>query len=137
MAPADCLFCKIANKEIPAKIVYEDENAAGILDVNPVSPGHSMILPKRHAGNILELPDEEIKGVFQAVKNLTAIIKNKLNPDGFTIGINHGRVSGQTVEHLHVHIIPRWENDGGGSIHSVVNNKPEKTLDEAWKEITN
>jgi len=133
---ADCLFCKIANKEIPAKIVYEDENATGVLDVNPRSLGHSMILPKRHAGNILELPDGEIKGVFQAVKNLTALLKKKLNPDGFTIGINHGSVSGQTVEHLHIHVIPRWEKDGGGSIHSVVDNKPEKTLDEVWNLLT-
>jgi len=132
---ADCLFCKIASKEIPAKIIYEDESAVGVLDVNPVSPGHSMILPKKHAGNILELPDGEIKGVFQAVKNLTALLKNKLNPDGFTIGINHGSVSGQTVEHLHIHVIPRWKNDGGGSIHSVVNNAPKESLDGIFKKL--
>lgn len=131
-----CLFCKIANKEISAKIIYEDENATAVLDVNPRSPGHSMVLPKNHAENILELPDDEVKGVFQAVKNVTALFKNKLNPDGFTIGINHGKASGQAVEHLHVHIIPRWKNDGGNSIHCVVENPPKESLDEIFKKIT-
>ncbi len=132
----DCLFCKISKKEINAKIIYENENAVAILDVNPRAPGHSMILPKNHTENILELPNGEIKGVFQAVKNVTALLKDKLRPDGFTIGINHGRASGQVVDHLHIHIIPRWGSDGGGSIHSVVDNKPEKSLEEIFNLLT-
>lgn len=131
-----CLFCKIANKEISAKIIYEDENATAVLDVNPRSPGHSMVLPKNHAENILELPDDEIKGIFQAVKNVTALLKNKLNPDGFTIGINHGKASGQAVDHLHIHVIPRWKNDGGSSIHGVVENPPKESPEEIFKKIT-
>jgi len=133
----DCLFCKIANKEIPGYVVYEDENATAVLDVNPRAQGHTMVLPKAHAGNILELPDGQIEGVFKAVKKATDLLNKKLKPDGFTIGINHGRVSGQTVEHLHIHIIPRWADDGGGSIHSVVDNKPEESLEEIKNKILN
>jgi len=131
----DCIFCKIANKEIAAKIIYENEKAVAVLDADPRAPGHSMILPKSHAENILDLPDEEIKEVFQAVKETTSLLKTKLNPDGFTIGINHGKVSGQTIEHLHIHVIPRWSDDGGGSIHSVVKNSPKKPLEEIFKQI--
>jgi len=131
----DCLFCKIANKEIPAQIIYESVDATAVLDVNPRAPGHTMVLPKVHAANILELPDEKIKGVFKAVKETTDLLNKKLKPDGFTIGINHGRVSGQIVEHLHIHVIPRWAGDGGGSIHSVVDNQLKESLEEIVKLI--
>ena len=131
----DCLFCKIANKEIPAQIIYESVDATAVLDVNPRAPGHTMVLPKVHAANILELTDEKIKGVFKAVKETTDLLDKKLKPDGFTIGINHGKVSGQTVEHLHIHIIPRWAGDGGGSIHSVVDNGPKESLEEIVKKL--
>ncbi len=131
----DCLFCKIANKEIPTHVVYESADATAVLDVNPRAPGHVMVLPKVHAANILELPDEKMEGVFKAVKETTDLLDKKLKPDGFTIGINHGKVSGQTVEHLHIHVIPRWNGDGGGSIHSVVDNRPKESLEEIANKI--
>ncbi len=131
----DCVFCKIINKEIGSEIVYEDENAVGVLDIHPRSPGHVMALPKFHAENILDLPDEKIEGVFLAVKKITGILKKTFNPDGFTIGINHGKASGQAVDHLHIHIMPRWHSDGGGSIHSVVNNPTEESLEEIARKI--
>lgn len=131
----DCLFCKIINKEISAEIIYEDENTVAVLDVFPKAPGHSMVLPKIHAENILELPDDKIEGVFKAVKNVTALLKKALAPDGFTIGINHGKVSGQAIDHLHVHIIPRWLNDKGHSIHSVVDNQPTESISEIAERI--
>ncbi len=118
----DCLFCKIGNKELNSAMMYEDAHAFAILDVHPRAPGHTMVIPKIHAANILDLPDEEVGPVFQAVKKVTARLQAVLNPQGFTIGINHGDVSGQAVKHLHIHVIPRFEGDGGGSIHSVVNN---------------
>ncbi len=131
----DCLFCKIANKEIPAQIIYESADATAVLDVNPRAPGHTMVLPKVHAKNILELSGEKIEGVFKAVKEVTNLLDKKLKPDGFTIGINHGKVSGQTVEHLHIHVIPRWNGDGGRSIHSVVDNSPKESLEEIKNKI--
>ena len=131
----DCLFCKIIKKEIKAEIVYEDEEALAVLDVHPKAPGHTMILPKVHADNLLDLPDKKVGPVFLAVKKVTEIIKKSLKPDAFTIGINNGKYSGQVIEHLHIHIIPRWQGDGGKSIHSVVDNVPKESLEEIKKRI--
>jgi histidine triad (HIT) family protein len=121
----DCLFCKIANKEVVADVVYENDGAVGVLDIHPVAPGHTMILPKVHAENILDLPKDKVELVFIAVQEMTQKLQDIFSPDGFTIGINHGKVSGQAVDHLHIHIIPRFKGDGGKSIHSVVDNSPE------------
>jgi len=125
----ECLFCKIANKEKVADIVYENDEAVGVLDIEPVAPGHTMILPKVHAENILDLPKDKVELVFVAVQEMTQKLQEIFNPDGFTIGINHGKVSGQVVDHLHIHIIPRFKGDGGKSIHSVVDNSPESLAD--------
>ncbi len=133
----NCLFCKIIKKEISAEVIYEDSASMAILDVNPRSPGHAMILPKSHAENILDLADEEIGDVFKAVKKVTVILSESLKPDGFTIGINHGKVSEQAIDHLHIHVLPRWLGDGGGSIHSVVDNPPKETLKEIKNKIIN
>jgi len=132
---ADCIFCKIANKEIPAEVVYEDAHATAVLDINPIAPGHTMILPKVHAENILDLDDAELPPLFFAVKRVTALLNDAFHPDGFTIGINHGKWAGQAIDHLHVHVVPRWKNDGGKSIHSVVANPPSESLTEIRKKI--
>lgn len=129
-----CLFCKIINKEIPADIIYEDGEVVAVLDIQPRAPGHAMVLPKIHVENISELPEKNIGSVFAAVKKTVGLLEKSLKPDGFTIGINHGRVSGQTIEHLHIHIIPRWQGDGGGSVHDTVDNPPKK---EDLEEIKN
>ncbi len=133
----DCFFCKIINKEAPAEIIYEDANAMAFLDIHPKAPGHTMVVPKIHAETILDLPKEEVGELFGAVKKITELLDKSLKPDGFTIGINHGEASGRIVEHLHIHIVPRWYNDGGGSIHSVVDNPPKQSLKEIKAQITN
>jgi len=130
-----CLFCSIINKEISAEIIYEDDNALAVLDIHPRAPGHTMILPKVHAENILDLPEDKIEGVFKAVKKVTKLLEKTLKPDGFIIGINHGKVSGQLIEHLHIHIIPRWIGDGGGSVHDVVNNPLKESLEQIANRI--
>lgn len=122
-----CLFCKIIAKKIPAEVVYEDASVIGILDIHPRSPGHTMIIPKAHAETIFEVSDDEVGALFLAVKKMTNMLKKSFNPDGFTIGINHGAASGQEVDHLHIHIIPRWHGDHGSSIHSVVTNPPQES----------
>ena len=132
---ADCIFCKMTKKEISSEIIYEDDFTLGVLDVNPRSLGHTMILPKIHAENILDLPDEHIGPVFQAVKQVTELLKKCFNPDGFTIGINHGRASGQVVDHLHIHIMPRWSDDRGEAVQSLVNNQPKESLEEIKNRI--
>ncbi len=131
----ECLFCRIANKGIPAEIVYEDADAVAFLDIHPRAPGHTVVIPRVHAENMLDLPDEKIQPVFLTVKKVAGILNEVLKPNGFTIGINHGRVSGQVVDHLHIHIIPRFADDGGASIHSVVNNPPQESLQEIASKI--
>ncbi len=131
----DCLFCKIANKEIPSEVIYEDEAAIAFLDLNPLTLGHTVIIPKSHAENILDLPNEAVGPVFRAVRRVTEKLNKAFNPEGFTIGINHGRISGQTVDHLHIHVIPRYLGDGGGSIHSVVKYPPREDIKEVKEKI--
>jgi histidine triad (HIT) family protein len=131
----DCIFCKIINKEIDSKIIYEDSQNLAFLDIHPHAPGHTVVIPKKHTKTILELDASEIKDLFMALKNTLEIIQNTINPDGFTIGINHGESAGQAIPHLHIHLIPRFKNDGGGSIHSVVLNKPKESIEEIYKKI--
>ncbi len=132
----DCLFCKIAAGEIPSAKVYEDDEVFAFLDIHPLAPGHTVIVPKAHADNILDLPEDLVGPVFLAVKKITALLEKTLSPCGFTTGINHGRLSGQMVDHLHIHVIPRFEGDGGGSLHSVVQNTPKESLEEIQAKIT-
>jgi len=117
----DCLFCKIAVGEILAKKVWEDENVFAFLDINPSSPGHTVVIPKKHASTMFEFSREELGVFFDGVKKVMQKIKDsKLAPQGFNVGINHNGVAGQEIMHLHVHIIPRWKNDGGESIQSII-----------------
>lgn len=131
----DCIFCKIINKEIDSKIIYEDNQNLAFLDIHPHAPGHTVVIPKKHTKTILELDASEIKDLFMTLKNTLEIIQKALNPDGFTIGINHGESAGQAIPHLHIHLIPRFKNDGGGSIHSVVLNKPKESIEEIYNKI--
>lgn len=131
----DCIFCKIVTGEVPAYKVLENGSALAFLDISPQTKGHTVVVPKIHAPNLLVLDDDKIGPLFDTVKAATTILNQALSPDGFTIGINHGTVSGQTVDHLHVHIMPRFSGDGGGSIHSAVNNPPEEDLDKIAERI--
>ncbi len=133
----NCLFCKIAAKEISAQTIYEDDRALAFLDIRPRSLGHAMVIPKYHAPTLLELPDGEIGPLFAAVKKVIDLLMKKIKPDGITIGINQGRASGQEVDHLHVHLMPRWHGDGGGSVQSAVDNQPEEPVLDVAKKIKN
>lgn len=135
MTEANCLFCRIVKKEIAAEILYENEDTIAFLDVHPRAPGHTMVIPKDHAENIINLENAKILPTFLTVKKVTDILLKALKPRGFTIGVNHGKISGQTIDHLHIHIIPRFDGDNGGSIHSVVNNPPKESLAEIANKI--
>ncbi len=105
-----CIFCKIAAKEIPAKIVYEDENTIAFLDVNPRSRGHTLVIPKKHYETFEKLPDEIAVNLIKSVKKVVEIL-NVLNPDGYNILNNNGKIAGQEVPHVHFHVIPRYNNE--------------------------
>lgn len=132
---SDCLFCRIAKHEIKAEVIYEDDHTVAFLDISPRAPGHTLVIPKFHAGNIILLPEEEVGPLFAAVKKVSGMIVDRLKPDGLTIGINQGAASGQEVDHLHIHIFPRWTNDGGHSVQSIVNYKTEESVAEMGKKI--
>lgn len=125
----DCIFCKIINKELQGHVVFENEGVIAFLDIYPRSPGHTMVIPKQHVSTLGELNEKSAADLFRIVGKLSRELRSKLNADGLTIGINEGDVSGQTVKHLHVHIIPRFLGDGGGSVHSVVNNPPKESIE--------
>lgn len=110
----NCIFCKIANGEIPAATLYEDENFRVILDLGPASKGHALILPKTHAANIYELSDELAGKAMILAKKMAFRLTDALKCDGFNIVQNNGEVAGQTVFHFHMHLIPRYKGDNVG-----------------------
>ncbi|MDO8460900.1 MAG: HIT family protein [bacterium] len=116
----DCIFCKIVNKKAPALVVFEDNESLAFLELFPSAPGHSMVMLKRHGLSILDYSDKELGRLMASVKKVADKTKKALNCDSITIGINHLERRG--VPHLHIHLIPRWENDKGGIIQSVVKN---------------
>ena len=110
----DCIFCKLANGIIPTRSIYEDENFKVILDAAPATRGHALILPKEHAANLYELPDETAAKAFVLARKLATDMTKKLSCDGFNVVQNNGEAAGQTVFHFHVHLIPRYKGDQAG-----------------------
>lgn len=107
----NCIFCKIANGEIPSATLYEDEEFRVILDLNPASKGHALILPKKHASDLFDLPDETAGKVIILAKKIASVLKEGLHADGINVVQNNGEAAGQTVFHYHMHLIPRYQGD--------------------------
>lgn len=112
MRDENCIFCKIANGDIPSRTLYEDENFRVILDLAPATKGHALILPKSHFKNLYEISDEVAAKVLPLAKKMANTMTEKLGCDGFNIIQNNNEIAGQTVFHFHMHLIPRYENDG-------------------------
>ena len=108
----DCIFCKIVNKEIPATIIHEDEDLLVFMDIGPIIKGHALVIPKTHYDPVSETPDEIVAKLHITAKKIASAQMNGLGADGVNILQNNGKASGQEVEHIHVHVIPRFENDG-------------------------
>ena len=107
----DCIFCKLANGVIPTNSIYEDDTFNVILDMGPATKGHALILPKSHASNLYELPDDTAAKALVLAKKLATEMTEKLKCDGLNLVQNNGEAAGQTVMHFHLHLIPRYEND--------------------------
>ena len=112
MKEDNCIFCKIIAGEIPSRTIYEDDDFKVILDANPASKGHALILPKEHCANIYEISEELLAKTTKLAKRLAGHMTAVLDCDGFNLLQNNGEVAGQTVFHFHMHLIPRYENDG-------------------------
>ncbi len=108
----DCIFCKIVKKEIPADFVYENDKIVAFLDVMPINPGHTLVVPKEHHVDMLETPDDVLSDIITRTKKIASAIIKAVKADGFNIGVNTKPAAGQAVFHTHFHIIPRFNNDG-------------------------
>ncbi len=126
----DCLFCKIIAGEIPSAKVYEDEYALAFLDIQPNNPGHTLLVPKTHARNILDMQEETLCALMPALKKIAVAVKKAVAADGLNISMNNESAAGQIVPHAHIHIIPRFSDDG----HRHFEKRPYKN-DEEMNEV--
>lgn len=107
-----CVFCKIVNNEIPSQKVYEDAFVVAFLDINPVNPGHTLVVPKSHVENFEEASNENLSHLIIAAKKVAMAIMKAMGYKAFNLEVNNGAIAGQVVNHLHFHIVPRREDDG-------------------------
>lgn len=114
MGKENCIFCKIANGGIPSSTIYEDEDFRVFLDLNPATKGHALIVPKVHYADLFEQDDELAVKAILLAKRLAERMKDALGCDGFNLVQNNGAAAGQTIFHFHLHLIPRYEQDGAG-----------------------
>lgn len=126
----DCIFCQIVAGDIPARTVYEDDDVLAFLDVNPLSKGHTLVIPKNHHATVNELPAELADALFGTVARLTDDVESAVDADGSNIGFNNGEAAGQEVPHVHGHIVPRFDDDGGRPIHAVAGTRPDLSDDD-------
>lgn len=130
MKDENCIFCKIANGEIPSRTLYEDDDFRVIMDLAPATKGHSLILPKDHYKNVYEIADDTAAKVLPLAKKMATLMTEKLGADGFNIVQNNNEVAGQTVFHFHVHLIPRYNDDNQSLVM-----KPQEMTDAQLDEI--
>ncbi len=114
MRDDNCIFCKIANGEIPSATIYEDDDFRAILDLGPASKGHALLLPKEHYADLYALPAETAAKVLPTAKKIVSRMKDVLGCDGYNLVQNNGECAGQTVFHFHLHMIPRYKDDEVG-----------------------
>ncbi len=109
---SDCIFCKIVEKQIPATVIYEDDEVLAFMDIGPIVKGHALVIPKRHCDPVTETPDELLAKLHIVAKRIAEAQMNGLGADGVNIMQNNGAAAGQEVPHIHVHVIPRFSDDG-------------------------
>ena len=108
----NCIFCKIVEKEIPATVVFEDDEVLVFMDIGPIIKGHALVIPKKHYDPVTETPDDLLAKLHITAKRIASAQMNAFGADGVNIMQNNGEASGQEVPHLHVHVIPRYDDDG-------------------------
>jgi len=107
-----CIFCQIVAGDIPCYKIYEDKKVLAFLDINPLNPGHTLIIPKHHYQNLEQIPAKELTYLILIVKKLGKRLKERLGVEGYAVSMNNDPVAGQEVPHVHFHLIPRATNDG-------------------------
>lgn len=134
---SDCIFCKIVAGEIPASKVYEDDHFLAFLDISQVTPGHTLVIPKKHARNLLEMTPDETAALFNIVSRVTKKVESATQPQGMNIISNMEEIAGQSVFHSHVHILPRYSQEDDLKIDFIAHEPDFAHLAQLAKEISN
>jgi histidine triad (HIT) family protein len=135
MYSQECVFCKIIKKEIPSKIIFENNNNLAFLDIFPINPGHTIVIPKKHYQNLEDIPENELIELYKIVKKLAKLIRNKLSIDGYNVLQNNFEAAGQVIQHFHIHIIPRNKTDDKFKIKIPRKQSNEEELNKIQKKI--
>jgi histidine triad (HIT) family protein len=129
----DCIFCSISEKHTPSYLFFEDEKTIAFLDYQPSVEGHSLVILKKHGETLLDYTEDEVSHLWKTVREVLPSLEHTLHTNIFTIGINHNEPGG--IHHLHVHIIPRYQNDNGGIIQTIVKSRIIDDLSVVQKKI--
>ena len=124
------VFSQIVAGELPARIVYEDETTMAFLDANPLAPGHTLVIPKDEYERLDDVPGDVAADLYATIHRLVPAVEDAVDADASTVAFNNGEEAGQEVPHVHCHIVPRFEGDGGGLIHMVAGERPELSDDD-------
>lgn len=130
----NCIFCKLAKGEIPTKTLFEDDEFRIILDAGPLTRGHALILPKKHAANVFELDEQTAGNAYKLAKSFGEKLVKALGADGMNILQNNGSTAGQSVFHFHMHLIPRYKGDGV-TLGMEGGDEPSYSLDEVLEDV--
>jgi histidine triad (HIT) family protein len=123
--PEDCIFCQIVAGEIPSHTVYEDDTVTAFLDANPLAPGHTLVIPNDHHAKLQDLPDDVADDLYEVLHDLVPAAEAAVDAPASNVGFNNGEESGQEIPHVHGHVVPRFEGDGGNPIHAVGGTPPD------------
>jgi histidine triad (HIT) family protein len=126
----DCIFCRIVDGEIPNHTVSETDGALAFLDANPLSRGHTLVIPKTHFERLGDLTPEAAHHLYELLHEVVPAVENAVDADASTVAFNNGEAAGQEVPHVHAHIVPRFEGDGGRPIHALVDDRPDMDDDD-------
>ncbi|MFC7047362.1 HIT family protein [Halobacteriaceae archaeon GCM10025711] len=121
----NCVFCSIVDGDLPSRTVYEDDTVVAFLDANPLAPGHTLVVPKAHHVRLNDLPADLAADLFAAIHRLTPAVEAAVDADASNVAFNNGSAAGQEVDHVHGHVVPRFEGDGGRPIHAVAGTPPD------------
>lgn len=124
------IFSQIVEGEIPARVVYEDETTMAFLDANPLAPGHTLVVPKDEYERLNDIPENIATDLYATLQKVIPAVEEAVEADASNVAFNNGEAAGQEVPHVHGHIIPRFENDGGNPIHAIAGSPPNLDDDE-------
>ena len=128
-----CVFCAIRDGRLPAITLAEDARAFAVLDINPIHDGHTLVIPRAHAETIFDIAEEDVVATMRLARRVAAGIRKALRPDGLNLLQNNGPAAFQSVPHFHVHLIPRWDDDGKGFTWDLVPGNPSRMRDMAGR----